>query len=136
MCKLLNSPCCSVLLLTSFCFLQINQQKRVGMVSTDNVNTLNRSTNLFSRNHLTLHFRLRREGRQLPNTEQLLYQTEKSSHWRFSIKTLFLKILQYSRENTCQIFKITCFEEHLCTAASSLMITAQKASACSPRTSC
>ena len=35
----------------------------------------------------------------MPNTEQLLYQTEKNSHWRFSIKTL-LKFLQYLRENT------------------------------------
>ena len=136
MSKLLISPCCSILLLTSFCFLQINQQKRVGMVSTDNANTLNRSKNLFSRNHLTLHFRLRREGRQLPITEQLLYQTEKSSHCRFSIKTLFLKNLQYSRENTYEIFKITYFEEHLCTTTSSLTVTTQKASACSPRTSC
>ena len=38
------------------------------------------------------------------NTEQLVYQTEKSSqHKRISIKT-FLKILQYSRENTCVKF--------------------------------
>ena len=32
---------------------------------------------------------------------QLLYQTEKSSHQRFSIKTLFSKNWQYSSENTC-----------------------------------
>ena len=31
-----NSRCCSVLLKTSFCFLQVNQQKHVGMVSTNN----------------------------------------------------------------------------------------------------
>ena len=31
-----NSPCCSVLPWTSFCFLQVNQQKRAGMVSTNN----------------------------------------------------------------------------------------------------
>ena len=37
----------------------------------------------------------------MPNAEQLLYQTEKSRHRRFSIKTLSLKILQYSQENTC-----------------------------------
>ena len=37
----------------------------------------------------------------MPNAEQLLYQTEKSSDRSFSIKTLFLIILQYSRENTC-----------------------------------
>ena len=56
----------------------------------------------------------------MPNTEQLLYQTEKISHWRFPIKTLFLKVLQYSREILCEIFKNTYFEEHLCTAASIL----------------
>ena len=31
-----NSPCCSVLLWISFCFLQVNQQKGAGMVSTNN----------------------------------------------------------------------------------------------------
>ena len=40
----------------------------------------------------------------MPNAEQLLYQTEKTSHRRFSIKTLSLKILQYSRENTSMKF--------------------------------
>ena len=50
--------------------------------------TLSRSTNLLSRNHLTLCFWLRREGRQMVNTEQLLYQTDKSSHRRCSIKKL------------------------------------------------
>ena len=37
----------------------------------------------------------------MPNAEQLLYQTETSSYRGFSVKTLFLKILQYSRDNTC-----------------------------------
>ena len=60
--------------------------------------TLDRSTNLFSRNQPTLCFWLG-VGWQMPNAEQLLYATEKSSHQRFSIKK-FLKILQYSRENT------------------------------------
>ena len=59
----------------------------------------------------------------MPNTYQTdlyrteLYQTEKSRHQKFSRKTLFLKILQYSRENTCVN---TYVEEHLCTAASLL----------------
>ena len=30
-----SSLCCNVLRWTSFCFLQLNQQKRVGMVSTN-----------------------------------------------------------------------------------------------------
>ena len=66
--------------------------------------SLNRSTNFFSRNHPTLCFWLTREGWQMPSTEQLLYQTEKTSHCMFSIRTLFLKILQYSRGNTCVKF--------------------------------
>ena len=36
----------------------------------------------------------------MPNAEQLLYQTGKSSNQRFSIITLFLNILQFSQENT------------------------------------
>ena len=32
-----SSPYCSVLLWTSFCFLQVNQQKRVKMFSTNNI---------------------------------------------------------------------------------------------------
>ena len=57
----------------------------------------------------------------MPSNEQLLYQTEKSSHWKFSMKMLFLKILQYSRgKHLCGILKNTSFEEHLRTAASEL----------------
>ena len=40
----------------------------------------------------------------MPNAEQLLYQTEKSNYQRFSIKTLFLKILQYSQEKNGENF--------------------------------
>ena len=35
--KLSNSPCSSVLLWTSFCFLQVNHQKHVRVVSTNNI---------------------------------------------------------------------------------------------------
>ena len=35
---------------------------------------------------------------------------------------LFLKILQYSRENPGEIFKNIYFKEHLCTAASELTL--------------
>ena len=52
--------------------------------------TLPRFTNLFSRNHPTLCFWLIREGRQMPNTEQLLYQTDKSSNRRCTIKKAVL----------------------------------------------
>ena len=40
----------------------------------------------------------------MPSAKQLLYQTEKNSYRRFSIRTLFLKILQYSQENICVKF--------------------------------
>ena len=88
-----SSPCCSVLLWTGFCFLQVNQRKHVGMVSTNNKHTLNRSTNLFSKNHPTLYFWLNE---------------------RFSIKMLFLKILQYSWGNTCVKFLRTPILKNIC----------------------
>ena len=46
---------------------------------------LTRSTNLFDSNHLT-GFWLRREDQQISIIKQLLYQTDKSSHIRCSIK--------------------------------------------------
>ena len=55
------------------------------------VHTLTRSANIFSRNHLTLSFWLRREGRQMSNTEQLLCQTDKSSQWRCSKRKAVVK---------------------------------------------
>ena len=53
--------------------------------------TLIKSTNLFSKNHPTLCFWLRRECRQMPNTEQLLYQIDKNSKRRCSVKEPILK---------------------------------------------
>ena len=37
----------------------------------------------------------------MPITEQFLYQTDKSSCRRCSVKKLFVKTLQRSQENTC-----------------------------------
>ena len=45
----------------------------------------------FNRNHFTLHFLLRREGRQMRNIEQLPYQTDKRSHRRSFFKKAVLK---------------------------------------------
>ena len=95
-------------------FLQVNWQKHVWMALLIIYHTLNRSTNLFSRNHSTLCFWLRREGWQMPNTEQLLYRTEKSSHQKFSTKLLLLKILQYSQENTFVKFLRTPILKNIC----------------------
>ena len=53
-------------------------------------------------------------GRQMLDTQQLLYQTEKSSYRRFSIKTVFLKTLQYSRENTCRELLRTPISKNIC----------------------
>ena len=84
-----------------------------------------------------------RVGRQMPNTtDQLLYQTDKSSHRGCSIKKAVLKnfalftgkhpcwsffsTLLKRDSNTvcycCEIFKNTYFEEHLRTTASELTL--------------
>ena len=52
------------------------------------------------------------------NVEQLLDQNEKSIHRKFSVKTLFLKCLQYSQKNTYEIYINANFEEYLLMAAS------------------
>ena len=70
-----------------------------------NLIRLERSTTLFSRNHLTLRFWLRREDWQMPITEQLLHQTyfinyfNKNSHWKCSIKKAVLKIFTIFTES-------------------------------------
>ena len=63
------------------------------MVSTNNVwrKYSDQIYKPFNRNHPTLCFWLRREGRQMPNTKQLLYQTDKKSHRRYSIKSAVLR---------------------------------------------
>ena len=73
------SACLSVLLGQVFVFSRLISKAVLEWVLLITQRTLNRSTNHFSINHPTLSFWLRREGRQMPNTEQLLYQTEKSS---------------------------------------------------------
>ena len=81
------------------------------------------STNLFNKNH------------------QLLYQTDKSSHWKCSVKKAVLNNFVIFTGNACvgvflstllktltqafyccEIFKNTYFEEHLRTAASKLTL--------------
>ena len=58
----------------------------------------------------------------MPNAEQFLYQIEKSSHWRFSIKILFLNFAIFSGKHLFEIIKKIYFEEHLCMAASELTL--------------
>ena len=52
------------------------------------------------------------------NADQLLYQTEKSSYQRFSIKVIFLNFAILMGKYLCEIIKNKYFEEHLRTAAS------------------
>ena len=58
-----NNSCYNIVLWISLCFLQVIQQKHVGMVSINNMKEyiLSRSTNFKSRNHSTLCFLFRRE---------------------------------------------------------------------------
>ena len=61
-------------------------------------------------------FLIKGEDRHSPiNAVQLLYQTEKSSYQRFSIKVIFLN---FAIKHLCEIIKNNYFEEHLRTAAS------------------
>ena len=50
--------------------------------------TLTKSRNVFSRNHHTC-FCLRIEGRQIPNTKQLLYQTDKNQPLEVFCKEIY-----------------------------------------------
>ena len=107
--------------------------------------TLSRSTNPFSRKRSILCFWLRREGQQIPNTEQLLYWTDKSSHQKGSIKKAVLKnfaiftgkhfcwnffhkvaglqaFIKKRPQHTCFPIANTCFEEHQQTAAFGLTL--------------
>ena len=47
----------------------------------------------------------------MPNAEQLLYQTEKRSHQRFSIKILFSNFAIFTEKHLCEIIK-NYFEEY------------------------
>ena len=73
--------------------------------------SLRRSTNLFSRNHRTLYFWLRREGRQMPITE-----------------------LNSTQLPSLNLITMLSFEPRL--RMLSLTVTTQKANACSPWTPC
>ena len=79
----------------------------------------------------------------MPNTEKLLYQTEKNTHRRCSIKKVVLKNFAIFTEKylcwslffssikkktptqmfyCCEIFKKAYYEEHLCAVASELTL--------------
>ena len=75
---------------------------------------MNRSINVFRRNHPTLCFWLRREDCQMLNAEQLLYETEKQPPEVF-YKDAVLKIFAIFTGNHLR-------EEHLPTAACQLTL--------------
>ena len=56
------------------------------------------------------------------DTEQLLYQTEKSSHHWFSLKTVFKNFAIFTGKHLCEIFKNIYFEKHLRKAAYELTL--------------
>ena len=58
----------------------------------------------------------------MPNAELLLYQTEKSSHLRFSIKILFLNFAIFTGKHLCEVIKNKHFEDYLCTSPSELTL--------------
>ena len=87
-----NSPCGNVFTLNKFLFWKLMNKNVFEwfLVKICKEHTLTRSTTIFSRNHPTLCFWLKRESRQMSNTEQLLHQTD-NSHQRCSIKKAVLK---------------------------------------------
>ena len=58
----------------------------------------------------------------MPNAEQLLYATEKSSQWRVSIDVVLKNFVIFMGKHQCEILKNTYFEEDLCTADSQLTL--------------
>ena len=94
-----NTPRYNILLRLSFSFLQVNY-KHVGMVSTWEY-TLTRSTSLLSRNHPTLCFWLRRQGRQMPSTYYSLYDKKyRSNRSQMFLKIGVLNISQHSKKSS------------------------------------
>ena len=56
------------------------------------------------------------------NAEQLLYATEKSSQWSFSVKTALKNFVIFTGKHQCEILKNTCFEEDIGMAGSQLTL--------------
>ena len=109
-----NSPCCSVFLWRSFCFLQVNQQKRVGMISTSNITYSEQIYKPFhwKPSHIVFLIKKRRSA-------DSQYWTATLSNWKKQSPEVFykstvLKILQYSRENTCLKFSRTRILKNIC----------------------
>ena len=116
-----NSPCCSVLLWTSFCILQVSQQKLVGMVSTSNIAYSEQIYKPFQwkPSHIMFLIKKRRSA-------DAQYWTITLSNWKkqppevFYKNTVLKNFAIFMGKHLCEIFQNTCFEEHLCTAVSEL----------------
>ena len=94
-----------------FCFLQVNQQKRVGMVST-NITYSEQIYKLFKVK--TIPDCVFNQDNKVGRFPVLFYQTEKSIHRSISIKTPFLKFLQYSLKYTWVKFLRTTIFKNIC----------------------
>ena len=103
--------------------MQVNQQKRIGMVYTNNITYSKQIYKPFywKPSHIVFLVKKRRSAdAQILNN----YLIElKNSHLRFSIKKTFLKnFAMFMGKHLCEVFKNTYFEENLHTAASELTL--------------
>ena len=101
----MNNPCCSVLLWISFCLLQVNHQKRVGMVSTYNILWTDLKTSL---------------GETIPHCVLIQRRSADAEHWTVTLSnwknyksTVLKNFAIFIGKNLCEIFNNTYFKEHL-----------------------
>ena len=118
-----NSPCCNVLLRTSFCFLQDLQYKRVRTVSTNNITYPKQIYKPFLQKPSHIMFLTKK--RRLADAQ---CWTVTLSNWikqppEVFYKNAFLKIFAiFTRKHPCEVFKNNYFEENFCMAASEITL--------------
>ena len=115
-----NSTCCSVLLCTSFCFLQVNQQKHVGMLSTNNIMYSEQISKYFWQKPFHIVFLIKK--RRLADAQMLnsyfIKLKKKEPLEIFHKNTVLKDFTIFTGKHPYQIFKNNYFEEHLHTATS------------------
>ena len=114
-----NSPCCSVLLWTSFCFLQVNQQKYVGMVSTNNITYSEQIYKPFQQKSSQIVFLIQK---RCPILNSYFIKLKKAATEGFYNNGVLKNFAIFTGKHQCEIFKNTYFEKHLHTVASELTL--------------